>query len=119
MFNIQFIYLVSYANSNLSYFVPYFVSYLWCPMSDNDKENNLSKYLIIKLNVVGYSMDSSPIGSWPSNPSFNWRIQAIQRSVEGFSEAALGPWAAHPGGRGPAPLPKILRPIVESLEFAN
>ena len=43
-------------------FVSYFVSYLWCPMSDKDKENNLSKYLTMKLNVVGYSIDSSPLG---------------------------------------------------------
>ena len=49
----------------------------------------------------------------------HWLLNSSFASVEGFSEAALGPWAAHPGGRGPAPLPKILRLIVESLEFAN
>ena len=40
----------------------------------------------------GYSMDSSRLGSWLLNSSFDWQIQ---RSVVGFSDdPALGPWAA-------------------------
>ena len=56
-------------------------------------------------------MDSSPMGSWPSNPSFNWRIQANQiKEVFGSGAGAMG-WP--PRGWGPAPLPNILQPIVE------
>ena len=56
------------------------------------------------MDVVGYPLDSSPIGSWPSNPSFNWRIQ---RSVEGFSQAARV-FLAQVGSPGPStrPAPK-------------
>ena len=47
-------------------------------------------------------MDSSLIGSWPSNPSFTWRIQAIQANqIEEVFESGAGavgpPWG--PGTR--------------------
>ena len=61
--------------------------------------NCIQVHLIIQLNVVGYSKDSSPMGSWPSNPSFNWQIQ---RSVEGVSEAGAGAVGSPlPGARDP------------------
>ena len=39
----------------------------------------------------------------------------IRRRIFESGAGAVGPL----GGQGPAPLSKILRPIVESLEFAN
>ena len=49
----------------------------------------------------GYSMESSPMGGWPSNPFFNWHIQ---RFVEGFAEAGSGPRQLKDGFDGQLPM---------------